>query len=313
MSSDSNGVKKIMREFNHLSSSRSRSTNPGISPIIADMAHEMAMKLHALESRRNNASNLLGLKSESKRRASDNPPTTSSLLQHANVKMVISLDGGDYTYKATMHRKGNGFQSLDDATNIKLKLTSKKVAFASLPPGTFGTYTGKGFRSDYSLGATVRCPSHMRIESGVTPEQTFQSIDELKALDFVFVKGSDGLFSYAILACRTSEMTIDQRNSSSLALEEYMVFVVCDSGSTVRLRKKRWVEFVRLVSTEVEGLDPVRKRRRAKRSNKIRLLRNTSRSGSAWVPPNIISCPSATTIKNDDGMSVISSPTFHRE
>mmetsp|Transcript_626 Transcript_626/g.1052 ORF Transcript_626/g.1052 Transcript_626/m.1052 type:complete len:212 (-) Transcript_626:401-1036(-) len=206
---------------------------------------------------------------------------------------MLSHNCGDST--STVHHKGNRSPFFDGGNNIKPKVASKRVKFARMylrkdtteAPSGFLEYKGKGFRRDYSLGVTARCLSHMIIDRTATPEQVFQSIDELKALDFAFIKNSEGLYSYAILACRTLEPLNNTRNSSSRVLEECIVFLVSDAGSTVKLRKSRWVEYVRLVS--VEGPNPVYNKRGVGSPNQAQLLRNTKHSGGDWVPPNIIS------------------------
>eukprot|EP00585_Thalassiosira_rotula_P007299 CAMPEP_0196135920 /NCGR_PEP_ID=MMETSP0910-20130528/4395_1 /TAXON_ID=49265 /ORGANISM="Thalassiosira rotula, Strain GSO102" /LENGTH=571 /DNA_ID=CAMNT_0041396125 /DNA_START=302 /DNA_END=2014 /DNA_ORIENTATION=+ len=262
---------------------------------------------------RNDTGNRLNSNFQSKRRASKDPPDGSSMLSH---------NCGDST--STVHHKGNRSPFFDGGNNIKPKVASKRVKFARIylrkdtteAPSGFLEYKGKGFRRDYSLGVTARCLSHMIIDRTATPEQVFQSIDELKALDFAFIKNSEGLYSYAILACRTLEPLNNTRNSSSRVLEECMVFLVSDAGSTVKLRKSRWVECVRLVS--VGGSDPVSNRRSAKRPNQTKLLRNTEvqllrnntyRSGGDWVPPNVISYPS--TSRTGESESLIPSPSLH--
>jgi len=227
---------------------------------------------------------------------------------------MLSHNSDDST--ATVHHKGNGSQLFDGDINIKPKVASKRVKFARMylrkdtteASSAFLEYKGKGFRRDYSLGVTARCLSHMIIDRTATPEQVFQSIDKLKALDFAFIKTSDGSYSYAILTCRTLEPLNSTRKSTSRILEECMVFLVSDAGSTVKLRKSRWVECVRLVS--MGGPDPVCNRRSAKRPNQVQLLRNnTYRSGGDWVPPNVISYPS--THRTDESESFIPSPSLH--
>ena len=228
----------------------------------------------------------------------------SPLLPYANnAKMAtsmneLSLDDNDST--ATMYR--NVIQSVDD---INLNPKVARVTFAPLPSGKAAASAqlkgkkGKGFRKDYSLGGTARCSSHMVVDC--TPEQAFQSINLLKNHDFAFVKRSDGSYSYAILACRSLEPPID-RSKSPRTLEECMVFAMCNAGSTVKLRKNRWIESIRLIS--MEGLDPLRTRSSVKHQNQDDALGN-GRSGD-WVPPNVISFfpPS------DDSISGLSSPSI---
>mmetsp|Transcript_37824 Transcript_37824/g.79214 ORF Transcript_37824/g.79214 Transcript_37824/m.79214 type:complete len:369 (+) Transcript_37824:71-1177(+) len=276
----------------------------------------------------------LNPKSPPKRRAFKDLPVGSPMLSHANGNIATrilshandkdgtSLNSDDST--ATVHHKGHRFQPLDDdASIIEPKVASKRITFGLLHPENdtveaspaFLKYRGRGFRRDYSLGVTALCPSHI-IDRAATPDEAFQSINKLKALDFAFVKTPDGSYSYAILACRTLEPPIDSMNSSSHVLEEFMIFVVSNSGSTVKLRKSQWVECVRLVS--VGGSDPVSNRRSAKRPNQTKLLRNTEvqllrnntyRSGGDWVPPNVISYPS--TSRTGESESLIPSPSLH--
>ena len=123
------------------------------------------------------------------------------------------------------------------------------VIFSPMPP----TYSCmeknkkliKGFRNDYSIGETIRSLSHMIIEPTVT--QATQSISSLSKHDFAFLKRSDGSYTYAILAYRSM---VPKKGSIDGSMEECMVFVVVDDGSTKRIRKRDWIECVRLISTE---------------------------------------------------------------
>ena len=99
------------------------------------------------------------------------------------------------------------------------------------------------FRKDYFLGETVRSPSHMITEP--TSERAVRSIDSLRQYDFVFVKRSDGSYSYAILAYRSMEL-IKGRNKR----EECMTFAMTDTGATKMVRRRSWHRVVRLVSME---------------------------------------------------------------
>jgi len=252
--------------------------------------------------------------------------------------MATSLDDGDNDSIITIHHTDmdNGSQPSDDNEDTKPQISKKMVTFASLPlpPGKTATetntniantavtspkahpnYNGKGFRRDYSLGKTARCPSHMiNAECATAPEQALRSIDKLKALDFAFVKRSpsDEMYSYAILACRSLEPPCvnANRSPSGTTLEERMVFVMCDAGSTVNLRKNEWVENVKLVS--MEGLAPGRKGSssiKTKHANQdIKPLSNGGLGGGEWAPYNIISFFPG----SDDSISSISS-SFHIE
>mmetsp|Transcript_20601 Transcript_20601/g.38906 ORF Transcript_20601/g.38906 Transcript_20601/m.38906 type:complete len:326 (+) Transcript_20601:306-1283(+) len=106
-----------------------------------------------------------------------------------------------------------------------------------------------GYRSDYSLGDTLRSASHVITEP--TPEQAIQSVDSLKTHDFAFVKRSNGLHSFAILAHRSMEPT--KRADEDAAMGECMNFVIDDSGSTKMVRRSHWSRSIRLVSMEGLG------------------------------------------------------------
>mmetsp|Transcript_26701 Transcript_26701/g.57452 ORF Transcript_26701/g.57452 Transcript_26701/m.57452 type:complete len:366 (+) Transcript_26701:61-1158(+) len=107
----------------------------------------------------------------------------------------------------------------------------------------------RGYRSDYSLGDTLRSPSHMIIEPN--PEQAIQAVESLKMHDFAFVKRSNGSYSFAILAYRSMEPT--KRTHGGAAMGECMNFVIGDSGSTKMVRRSHWSRSICLVS--MEGLD----------------------------------------------------------
>jgi len=111
-----------------------------------------------------------------------------------------------------------------------------------------------GYRDDYFLGDVVRSTSHMIIES--TPKQALRAVESLNVHDFAWVKRSDGLYTYAILAYRsTCPLTIESACASPSADapvsssegEEYMYFVVDDYGSTKMVPKSRWHVNVRLM------------------------------------------------------------------
>ncbi|KAL3772370.1 hypothetical protein ACHAWU_005547 [Discostella pseudostelligera] len=113
-----------------------------------------------------------------------------------------------------------------------------------------------GFRNDYYLGDTVKSATHMVIES--TTERAIQAVDILQTHHFAWVKRSNGLFTYAILAYR-SYSTLRKKGGSTLnddnddgENDEYMYFVLNDSGSTKMVHKKHWSKCIRLVYGQAE-------------------------------------------------------------
>jgi len=77
-------------------------------------------------------------------------------------------------------------------------------------------------------------------------------IDSLKRHDFAFVKRSDGTYTYAILAFRSSDInskkaTVVEEDSEE-GDDEKMVFVMNNNGSTKIIRKKYWSKLIRFVS-----------------------------------------------------------------
>lgn len=96
----------------------------------------------------------------------------------------------------------------------------------------------KGYREDYALGETARSTSHMITES--TSVDAIRIFDSLRNHDFVFIKRSNGSFSYASLA---------YRSRSKITNEECLVFVLDHKGST-KTMPKRHSHSMRLVSME---------------------------------------------------------------
>lgn len=91
-------------------------------------------------------------------------------------------------------------------------------------------------RCDYRLGEPARSSSHMVIDSN--PSSAASKVSTLKNYDFAFIKRTDGLWTYAILAYRT---------------EESMMFVMNETGSTKIIKKRQWAEYVRCVAALEEN------------------------------------------------------------
>lgn len=126
----------------------------------------------------------------------------------------------------------------------------------SVPSLENSTKKNKGYRSDYSLGETLRSSAHMIIEPN--SEQDVRAVDLLKMHDFAFVKRSDGSYSFAILAFRSMEpMKKRAAENSSGAMEECMNFVIGECGSTKMVHRRNWSKSIRLVSLEGVHCDPV--------------------------------------------------------
>eukprot|EP00956_Cyclotella_meneghiniana_P001416 scaffold1555_cov66-Cyclotella_meneghiniana.AAC.3 len=89
-------------------------------------------------------------------------------------------------------------------------------------------------RKDYTLGETLRSSSHMIIET--RPQDTFESVCQLKNYDFAFVRRSNGSWTYSILARRSQDSRED---------EESMMFVLNQEGQTKVLEKEKWGRHIR--------------------------------------------------------------------
>ncbi|KAL3779776.1 hypothetical protein HJC23_005993 [Cyclotella cryptica] len=108
-----------------------------------------------------------------------------------------------------------------------------------------------GFRKDYTLGETARSPSHMIIES--CPQKAAKNVSQLKNYDFAFIKRTDGSWTYSILASRSCVGGLELSESP----EECMLFVMSDGGSTKLIKRRQWVDFIRLVAVEEDFADGV--------------------------------------------------------
>ncbi len=89
----------------------------------------------------------------------------------------------------------------------------------------------------------------MAIES--TEELAIEAVGSLNTHDFAFVKLSDGTYSYAIPADRSTKPVNGAKNKTCHAecvMEECMTFVTTKLGSTKTVRRRHWGKYVHLVS-----------------------------------------------------------------
>lgn len=108
------------------------------------------------------------------------------------------------------------------------------------------TMTSSGARCDYILGDIAKCSSHMIILAETTNdpqhhEKALHQVSQLKQHDFAFIKRADGSWTYAILAHRYIQGDTN---------EECMMFVLNEGGATKTIKKRQWVNFVRVVALE---------------------------------------------------------------
>jgi len=103
----------------------------------------------------------------------------------------------------------------------------------------------------YSLGETVRCPSHMIIEADDVAARN--AALTLKNYEFAFVKRSDRQWTYAILAYRSFENVYKGKPHKPKDMQDCMTFVVNCHGALKTIEEKRWGQYIRLVSDCVQG------------------------------------------------------------
>ncbi len=103
----------------------------------------------------------------------------------------------------------------------------------------------------YSLGESVRCPSHMIIEADDVAAHN--AALSLKSYEFAFVKRSDGQWTYAILAYRSFENVHRGKPHRPKDMQDCMTFVVNSQGALKTIEEKRWGQYIRLVSDGVQG------------------------------------------------------------
>jgi len=116
------------------------------------------------------------------------------------------------------------------------------------PDSTVTQETQEKRQHVYLLGDTIRSSSHMIIEP--TPKRAAEAATLLKKHDYAFIRRSDGSYSYAIVACRSSR----PKNGATVEEEEYIMFVVDEKGSNKVVGQKHWGDVVRLT----RGLTSIR-------------------------------------------------------
>ena len=155
---------------------------------------------------------------------------------------------------APVGETGEGRQNFGRASSA-LKPTGEGRNAPPLPPPPFvEEHVHRGFRRDYRIGDVLRSPADV---SHVTEAQAFRAASALEDYDFAFVKRSDGSFSYAILAYRSTELI---RRGGGQALVECLNFVMSDEGATKKVAQGNWSKCVRLPAVEArreECLSPL--------------------------------------------------------
>lgn len=101
----------------------------------------------------------------------------------------------------------------------------------------------------YRLGEAARSTSDLLMyspgETSGNQSDYFRIISSLNTFDFAFIKRSNGQFTYAILADRFIDK---DRKHGGRRDEECMRFVLSSKGTTKVIRRKFWLEMIRLVN-----------------------------------------------------------------
>ena len=182
---------------------------------------------------------------------------------HKTVAVDLSKTTREYDPSA---KKGGVISTSSVRPNIDVSCNRRKIKEASNMKQTemfkqevlskkqvdAGYRSYNGYRDDYYLGDLITSASHMVIES--TPERAIQAVDVLQTHDFAWIKRSNGLYTYAILANRSSSRsrpcasTDGSTTTADSDNEEYMYFVLNDCGSTKMVYKNNWSKCIRLVN-----------------------------------------------------------------
>ncbi|KAL7484602.1 hypothetical protein ACHAW6_010232 [Cyclotella cf. meneghiniana] len=115
----------------------------------------------------------------------------------------------------------------------------------------------------YHVGEVARSPNDMIIHRSY-----FDAIDSasmIQKMQQAFIKRSNGLWTCAVLVERAVQpingkhwYTEWEINSAEMKLEESMLFVINDDGSTKIVNKRNWGKFVRRIKTNMnDGVDDV--------------------------------------------------------
>ncbi|KAL7466621.1 hypothetical protein ACHAXS_006919 [Conticribra weissflogii] len=97
---------------------------------------------------------------------------------------------------------------------------------------------------DYVLGEPARSPNDMIICS--TAAESMESISNLKLHDFAFIRRSNGQWTYAIVANRDDNFAGKAGDDD---VNEVMLFVIDEKGTTKRYWKRHWKSHIRRVRT----------------------------------------------------------------
>jgi len=118
-------------------------------------------------------------------------------------------------------------------------------------------YQYGGFRHDYEIGDTIKCPTHMIIKP--SPKGAVLALNSLEENDYAFIRRSNGSYSYALLARRSFSVKPVKGDKSNGNMEEECMIFITDMGaicSTKMIRRRHWGDTVRLVSKSEQGLGP---------------------------------------------------------
>lgn len=157
----------------------------------------------------------------------DDHINTNTLSAFHGCKKTLSLPAGpstsslDLLQRCSMNETSRMYQKEGDVTDLPHALTL---------PSSSSKSNGKGkifrFCRGYALGQAAKAPFHMVTKS--SPQEAANELSLLKSHDFAFIKRTNEIWTYALLACRF----VDESK------EECMLFLLDSSGSTKIIKKK---------------------------------------------------------------------------
>ena len=171
---------------------------------------------------------------------------SDQLLNQCKLSQVLTTEPSSHSHRRGSSATNYGVSEQTKMLLRKLQQDELHSQAAEVFLSEQKIYGYNAYRDDYFLGDVIKSASHMITES--TPERAIRAVESLQMHDFAWVKRSNGNFTYAILAYRASNPTLQEGTTSKHHNDEdFMYFVVNDTGATKMFPKSRWHDSIRLI------------------------------------------------------------------